>query len=187
MPKITWQGVANVTAHAYECPYCENQVASQKAFFASEGHRIFLCPMCQEPTYFKDSDQIPGSSFGDNVSDLPADVESLYNEARRCMAVSSYTGAAMLARNVLMNVAVAEEAEEGKSFAHYVDYLASKGYVPPKGKPWVDHIRTKGNEANHEILAITREDAEELILFTGMLLRFMYELPAKRPPQGRAT
>jgi hypothetical protein len=45
----------------------------------------------------------------------------------------------------------------------------------------VDHIRTKGNEATHEIVLMTKADAEELIAFTEMLLKFVYEFPAKVP------
>jgi hypothetical protein len=46
----------------------------------------------------------------------------------------------------------------------------------------VDHIRKKGNEANHEIAIMSRTDAEELISFIEMLLKFMYEFPARIPP-----
>jgi len=48
-----------------------------------------------------------------------------------------------------MSIAVAQGAKEGQSFLSYVEYLANAGYVPPNGRHWVDHIRTKGNEANH--------------------------------------
>lgn len=57
--------------------------------------------------------------------------------------------------------------------------MALKGYVPPNGKEWVDHIREKGNEATHEIQMMTREDAQDLITFLEMLLKFMYEFPVK--------
>jgi hypothetical protein len=63
----------------------------------------------------------------------------------------------------------------------YVKHLADSGYVPPNGKGWVDHIRKKGNEANHEIVLMTKADAEELIAFAEMLLKFIYEFPAKVP------
>ena len=78
-----------------------------------------------------------------------------------------------------MNIAVAQGAEEGLTFAQYVDYLAAQGYLPPNGKEWVSHIRKKGNEATHEIRIMEREDAEELIEFSEMLLKFMYEYPAR--------
>jgi hypothetical protein len=43
----------------------------------------------------------------------------------------------------------------------------------------VDHIRDKGNDANHEIDLMGREDAEQLIKFSEMLMRIMYEYPAE--------
>ena len=80
-----------------------------------------------------------------------------------------------------MNIAVSLGAEEEESFLFYVEYLASKGYVPPNGRGWVDHIRKKGNEATHEIALMVKSDAEELILFTEMLLKFIYEFPNRVP------
>jgi hypothetical protein len=80
-----------------------------------------------------------------------------------------------------MHIAVEKKAEPGKSFLEYVEYLADKGYVPPDGKGWVDHIRTKGNEANHEIKIMSEADARDLIAFSEMLLKFVYEFPAKVP------
>ena len=78
-----------------------------------------------------------------------------------------------------MNIAVKQGAQEGHRFAEYVDYLADSGYLPPNGKKWVDVIRQKGNEATHEIAIMAREDAEELIEFSEMLLRFIYEYPTR--------
>ena len=80
-----------------------------------------------------------------------------------------------------MNIAVAQGAKPGETFVSYVEYLAAKGYVPPNGQGWVDHIRKKGNEANHEITLMSKTDADELILFIEMLLKFMYEFPNKIP------
>jgi hypothetical protein len=45
---------------------------------------------------------------------------------------------------MLMNIAVHEGAPEGQKFVEYVTYLADKGFVPPNGKHWVDHVRQKG-------------------------------------------
>jgi hypothetical protein len=57
--------------------------------------------------------------------------------------------------------------------------------VPPNGEEWVDHIRQKGNEANHEIVLMSSEDAKDLITFIEMLLKFIYEFPnkIKKQPQ----
>jgi hypothetical protein len=95
------------------------------------------------------------------------------------MTVKGVTGAVLLCRKILMNVAVSKGAAEGEQFIKYVEYLDAKGYVPPDGKKWVDHIRQKGNEATHEIKRMWQYDGEKLITFTEMLLRFVYEFPAK--------
>jgi len=44
---------------------------------------------------------------------------------------------------------------------------------------WVDHIRKKGNEANHEIIIVEKDDATELLSFVEMLLKVIYEFPAR--------
>ena len=45
----------------------------------------------------------------------------------------------------------------------------------PNGKNWLDHIRSKSNEANHEIVIMKRDEADDLISFTEMLLRLVFE------------
>jgi hypothetical protein len=42
----------------------------------------------------------------------------------------------------------------------------------------VDRIRTRGNQANHEIELMSAQDANELISLSAMLLRLIYEFPA---------
>ena len=82
---------------------------------------------------------------------------------------------------MLMNIAVEKSAKVGLSFFDYVNFISDEGYVPPNGKHWVDHIRKKGNEANHEIVLMNATDARELLTFIEMLLRFVYEFPNMIP------
>jgi hypothetical protein len=86
-----------------------------------------------------------------------------------------------------MHIAVAKGADEGKKFIEYVEYLSAKGYVPPDAKSWVDHIRTKGNEANHEIVIMSEEAAKDLIAFVEMLLKLVYEFPAASKKYSQPT
>lgn len=78
---------------------------------------------------------------------------------------------------MLMHLAVERGAEPDKPFASYVGYLADNGWIPPNGREWVDEIRKRSNEQNHEIVLATREDAAQLLDFIEMLLRFAYEFP----------
>jgi Domain of unknown function (DUF4145) len=80
-----------------------------------------------------------------------------------------------------MHIAVTKGAKEGESFLQYVEFLSQKGYVPPDGKGWVDHIRERGNEANHEIKIMSADDAQSLIQFSEMLLKLVFEFPKKVP------
>ena len=122
--------------------------------------------------------QYPGVAFGNPVGNLPDDISNLYEEARAYCSGSSYTAAVLVLRKLLMNIAVQKGASENLKFIEYVKHLSANGYVPPDGKSWVDHIRQKGNEATHEIQLMDKKDAEDLILFSEMLLKFIYEFPS---------
>jgi hypothetical protein len=100
---------------------------------------------------------------------------------RSTPASQAYTPSVLACRKILMNVSVALGAKAGEPFVNYVQFLADSGYVSPNGKHWVDHIRKKSNEANHEIALMSKDDAEQLITFVEMMLKFIYELPASVP------
>ena len=179
--KVQWQKVSEIATKTYICGYCNTEVTSDRGWVdAQDANRIWLCP-CGCPTYFDlAGGQYPSPVFGRSIDDIPSEqVNGLYEEARRCMSVRAYTSAVLACRKLLMNIAVEKSDTPGKRFIEYVDYLAAKNYIPPDGKEWVDHIREKGNEATHEIQLMSKEDAEALIEFTEMLLKFVYEFPAK--------
>lgn len=175
----------------FVCGHCSTSVSSEKGWLARVGAanivaNIRICPECNQPSYFFGR-QIPGVSFGNPVANLPADLGKLYDEARACTAAGSFTPAVLATRKLLMHIAVDKGAAAGQSFLSYVEHLANAGYVPPDGKGWVDHIRTKGNEANHEIRLMGQKDAEELLVFTEMLLKFVYEFPNRVPKPAAAA
>jgi hypothetical protein len=185
-----WLGRQSITPLSYQCGYCSNIVASVIGYRV--GHHpdgsggqvagLYICPSCGGPT-FKDieGNQHPDVAFGTSVKSVPENVENLYNEARKCTSINAYTAAVMLCRKILMHLAVEQKAEVDNNFIYYVNYLADQGFVPPHGKHWVDHIRKKSNEANHEIIVMNRDDARDLIIFIEMLLKFIYEFPSMIP------
>ena len=188
---LGWTARQNLAARSYRCGYCGDQVASEKGYGLTP-HRdgsgnplgaIHLCPRCNYPTFFlPNGTQLPGEAVGHDVQHVPDDVQALYREARRSATEGCHTGAVLLCRKILMNLAVGLAAKPDLRFIEYVEYLSDQGYVPPRGKHWVDHIRKKGNEATHEISLMTAADSKELLLFIEMLLRFIYEFPALVPP-----
>ena len=165
------------------CGYCGEHVAPSKGYCISVGDRdqayIYQCPHCKNPIiYFCAYEEtVPGAMYGREVRNLPENISTLYNECRTCYANKCYTSAQMIARTLLMHIAVEQGAEAGWSFAKYVNYLNEKGYIPPNGKKWVDFIRTSGNIANHEIVVKEKEETEKVITFLSTLLLVIYELP----------
>jgi hypothetical protein len=175
----TWFHAEICGPASYICGYCNNKVGSKEGYIIIDGRgaKIAICPVCNCPTFFSQNDkQYPGSAYGNPVKGLPKNIETLYNETRYAASVGSYTGVIMLCRTILSHLAVENGAEEGLSFQKYVNYLDDKGFIPPKGKSWVDKIRNMGNDAVHEIKIMNKEDAEKIIFFTENLLRFNYEL-----------
>jgi hypothetical protein len=173
------------TGKQFTCAFCGRAVASSTGYVAMESFHggvvstIEICPNCSNPTYFQGHGrQIPDVPFGATVAHISDfAVESIYEEARHCAGRNAFTAAVLLCRKLLMHIAVQHGAPENQSFAAYVTYLDTAGYIPPNGKKWVDSIRQKGNEANHEICLMSEKDARNIIRFAEMLLRFIYEMP----------
>lgn len=181
-----WLQLQDLANKAFNCGFCSTNVSSVKGYAlslqAAANRGIYICPNCGGPIFFDRKDQqYPSAPFGQPVKHVPPDLGSLYEEARRSTSQRAFTGAVLLCRKMLMNIAVQEKAQAGLPFIQYVEYLANNGYVPPNGKHWGDHIRKKGNEATHEIALMSEADAKELMGFVEMLLRFIYEFPQLIP------
>jgi len=183
---MTWVDRHGVSSIEYKCGFCSREIASTDGWTSSPNAlnnrmNIRICPNCDKTTFFDfDGNQIPSPMFGNDIEHLPKDINALYNEARACMKVQGYTSTVMDCRKLLMHIAVNCGADtKDLSFQGCVDYLKEHHYTPPGSDEWVDHIRTQGNEANHEIVLKTKEDASDLITFSEMLLKFIYEFPTK--------
>jgi hypothetical protein len=188
---FTWVDAKPYPNKDYTCGFCSREVSSNKGYWLTAvkgkardlGAGIRICSSCGGPTFFtNDSKQIPAASLGRAVDNVPADLNALYEEARRCTTMACYTAAVLLCRKMLMGIAVDKKAKEGKKFEFYVDYLGKKGHVPSEGRPWIDHIRKQGNKATHRTDASSEKDATDLLTFTEMLLRTIYEFPEKMKP-----
>lgn len=190
---FNWRSLQDLPNVSFVCGYCNINVSSVKGYklglhgdgSGSQVGAIYVCPNCGGPVFFTpDNQQLPSPALGNSVQHVPVDLTEIYEEARRCTGEGCYTGAVLLCRKMLMNIAVNQGAKEGLKFIEYVTYLSDNGYTPPNGKHWVDHIRKKGNEATHEITVMSENDAKELIVFIEMLLRFIFEFPSMVPNQS---
>jgi hypothetical protein len=184
-----WYGVNTVDKISYVCGYCDVSVAPTLGYFTQDfttkgpnptkvAGRVYICSFCTCPTVvLSHFGQVPKPKYGNLVRNITdTGVSVLYNEARNCMAARAYTASNLICRKILMNLAVQHGAKEGDSFVNYITFLVDKGWVPPNGRKWVDQIRLAGNEATHEIKLVLEEEAQRILQFVYMLLKFMYEM-----------
>lgn len=107
----------------------------------------------------------------------PADLAQLYDEAAKSFAAGAYTASTMVARKLLMATACKEGDQDGKQFAVYVDYITNTVLTFPKAKDSIDRIRKIGNEANHSIQFVGRDDAKKAMDIVTYMLNTIYSLP----------
>lgn len=183
--KWNWEDIDDdMEPKTYTCYNCGETMSSREGYNCSEysgvsGERgkIYICHICKSPTYFFFGQQIPGALYGDEVKYLPNDIGDVYNESRKCFSVDAYTSSVLCCRKLLMNISCELGADEGLTFAKYIDYLEQNNHIPSKAKPWIDKIRVLGNDGTHKIENRSREDAELAIQFTSILLKIIYEMP----------
>lgn len=179
---ITWQNVPTLSSKSFKCGHCNQSVASEKWWRSNSSPyaHIYLCHYCGKPSFIDGNwNKTPGTIFGNDVLDIDNKlVEALYREARECTWANAFTATVLACRKLLMHIAVDKWAAQWKKFIEYVQYLSDQNYVPPWAKDRVDHIRHKGNEANHEIVIMSSEDAKDLLSFIEMILKLVYEFPA---------
>jgi len=180
--KLKYGGEIDLTSHSIECGYCGNTVAPNTGYYLESSYEkiyIYRCPLCSNPIIYNSTsnESFPGALYGREVKGLPENIQTLYDECRTNYSNKCYTSSQMIARTLLMHIAVEQGAKKGDTFAKYIDYLDSNGYIPPNGKKWVDFIRKSGNVANHEIIIKEKEETEKVITFLSSLLLFIYELP----------
>ena len=179
-----WTRVNQLEGFRFCCGYCGDKVYSDVGLrlgFHQDGRGaqiggVYICPSCNGPNCFDClSTQTPKPLPGNPIKHLPEKLAQIYEETRTCIQTNANTAAVMLLRKMLMHIAVEEKAQEGQTFVYYVDFLLDNGLVPKKAKPWVDLIRTLGNEANHTISSYTQDEAIKILRFVEMILKTNYE------------
>jgi len=143
---------------------------------------VCTCPK-QEPAVLVERageviTQLPEASefvVGDN---WPPELAQLYEEAAKSYAAGAYTSATMVCRKLLMVCACQEGATDGKSFTEYVSHITDTVLTFPKAKDAIDKIRKIGNDANHSVRFVGRDDAKRALSIVTYMLNSMYSLPS---------
>lgn len=174
-----WYNLGKLDGKNYVCGYCGKAIMSNIGFYTKDNsEKVYICHNCNGATFFNwKNEQTPGYLYGKEFNvKIPEDIKELYNEIRRCYSVKAYSAVSMGCRKLLMHIAVQCGARENLKFIEYVDYLDEQNYIPKNSKKWVDIIRNKGNETNHEIKISNEKDAQQLIKFVEIIITLIYEI-----------
>ena len=165
----------------YRCGHCGANICVSKGNQHSPGqYYLPKCYNCDLPTIITRHDKrYPPSGLSITVKGLPEHIGEVYKEVKDCLVIGAWTATNMLARKLLMNVAVDKGADENKAFAYYVVWMDKSEWNTTGLKLGLDRIRAKGNDANHEIKEVSKEDVEEIFELLTMFLRLVYEFPDK--------
>lgn len=121
---------------------------------------------------------------------LPADLENAFSEAEDlfCLveenkflkqAGSSYRAVIELALSKL------DDNPADKNLNQRINQLADKGKLSPSMKEFAHRIRTLGNGASHALLEFSKQDLDDIRLFTRLFLIYSFTLPAMIPVDGK--
>jgi hypothetical protein len=91
-----------------------------------------------------------------------------------------YSSAVMMFRRAIdVGTKVFEPTIDVHNLGKRIDKLATEGRITEDLKDWAHKIRLEGNEAVHDLPKPTKEQTEELQLFTELVLTYLFTLPAK--------
>ncbi|WP_443092481.1 DUF4145 domain-containing protein [Basfia succiniciproducens] len=117
---------------------------------------------------------------------LPRDLEDAFIEAEElyCLveenkfikqAGNSYRAIIELALSKLDN------NPQDKNLKQRINQLTEQGKLSPSMKDFAHRIRTLGNGASHALLEFSKQDLDEIRLFTRLFLIYSFTLPAMIP------
>lgn len=174
-----WRNPETFDSLSFVCWNCNEGVAPDKGYKTNNNNskkKIYICHHCKAPNVFDTNGKAILSSLpGREIKKLPENIKNVYEEVRKCMQSNCFTGAVMLMRKIIMNIAVHEGAKENLKFFQYVDYLCDNGIVHKKSKDKANSVKKLGNDANHKTEERTQEEARNCFEFIELLLMANYE------------
>ena len=177
------------------CGHCNNSIGLDVFFevfhkvIVDQGSRktervivdyyVGQCPICGRPVILdaNTSGVLPPVKSFAEVEGLPHDIEILYNEMRNAYSVQAYTCCVITGRTLMANIAVEQGADDGKGFVYYVNYLVDNFLPKSNSKPWVDKVRSLGNDSAHHLIIADQEMARTSLKFLEAILKNVYEFP----------
>jgi hypothetical protein len=111
---------------------------------------------------------------------VPAEIASAFGEAQLTLSANCPRASAVMARRTLEAIAE-DKGQASGTLAQRLERLKQSGLLHPTLADWATEVRLIGNKGAHfdPLHDVSRDDAAQLVKFTGELLRFLYILPSE--------
>jgi hypothetical protein len=178
---------------AFDCPHCSKAVLLEvlaRWYNVPDGDDEWdphqwtaaMCTSCRSPFVLYQEREY--NDWGTHTQEYPAADRQLpqsvpqairtdFAEAQRCMRARSYTGGAIMARRVVENIRKEQGYRKGKLFTA-LKSMKDDGVIDDRLYEWADTAREVGNEGAHDTTPVSREDAQEVLLFVEALVDYLY-------------
>lgn len=182
------------------CPYCHRHTSLEPAPVEVEagfGERIHVaavweqsydskwwigvCNYCNQPVLVQNDAVMvyPQPLPSPTDPNIPEEIRTDLDEAKRCFSVSSWRAAAVMARRAMQSAAIEKGATTKGRLVEQIAQLADAGKITVDLKEWADAVRWVGNDAAHPAgEAVSREDAEQVLNLAEQFLHVLYVAPA---------
>jgi Domain of unknown function (DUF4145) len=177
----------------YKCHGCQlkvqGRILAAMNFQDQENKKVgqvcwCICYECSQPTILiRDGRQFvtaqhPCPLEFSSDKRWPADLIHLFDEASTAFSAGAFTACAMVCRKMLMVCAWDRgETDPKKNFAQNVDYICDSVLSYPAAKKSITSIRNIGNEANHKVDFVTKENARRSMEIISYMLNMIYCVP----------
>lgn len=113
-----------------------------------------------------------GSKFKDIMNDT---IKNLFDEAKKCYSINAYSASILCCRTLIINYANSKGAQDSVSFISGIDYLVENNYMPENRGDLIKNIKVREYPTKKEFKMSNKEEAEEIISFIDILLKFNSE------------
>lgn len=114
------------------------------------------------------------------TNEIPVDISKILIEAKIAYSAQCYRASAVMSRRTLEAITV-EKGEDKDTLVNRIENLKAKGILDKNLADWSTEIRLIGNTGAHfdPINDVTKEDANQIILFIEELIKYVYIMPSE--------
>lgn len=173
------------------CPHCNEKTAlsfsqndcNQTNIWEDQYRNkwwIGICNGCRKPCLVRNEGDCiyPHPLPSPTDKHIPDELRGDLDEAKRCLSVKCFRACAVMARRCVQQACLTKGCKKN-SLAEQIAELRAKWDITQDIQEWATLVRWIGNDAAHPgDLAVTKDDAENILKLTEQFLHVLFVTPA---------